>query len=389
MFRDNGKTKSVIILIILIACNLRAPITGVGSLTNTIREGLNLSAGMTGALTTVPLLAFALISPFAAKISRTIGAGKTIFLSVVLSEFGIIMRSISNGIGLFTGTVFIGLGIGVGNVLLPAVIKDKFPDRIESMTGLYTAVMQMTSTISTAVSVPLSLIIGWKNALLIWVIPVTAALILCFPNIKLKVSDRGKGSCAKDGRIYKSAMTWWITAYMGVQSFVFYSFIAWLSPIMQSKGQESFESGLILSVYVIMGIAGSCFLPLIMKKNRTQSATGMQLGCIYLIGIIAMIITDNLYILIAAISICGFTSGTCISFSMALFGLHTSNGENASRLSGIAQSVGYLIAAAGPVMLGKLYEITLDWKIPIGILALAAFFLIFAGRIVGKDKIIA
>ena len=73
MFRDNGKTKSVLILIILIACNLRAPITGVGSLTNTIREGLNLSAGMMGALTTVPLLAFAVISPFAAKISRTIG----------------------------------------------------------------------------------------------------------------------------------------------------------------------------------------------------------------------------------------------------------------------------------------------------------------------------
>ena len=114
-----------------------------------------------------------------------------------------------------------------------------------------------------------------------------------------------------------------------------------------------------------------------------------MLGSLYLLGMICMLLSPYLTgLLLPGIIVCGFCSGTCISFSMALFGLHTSDGESASRLSGLAQSVGYLVAAVGPVVLGKIFDITQSWNIPLVILTAAAVFLIAAGSVVGRDEII-
>ena len=394
---------SVIVLIILIACNLRASITGVGSLINTISGDLGLSAGTAGMLTTIPLLSFAAISPIVVLAAEKLGAGRLFIISSFVLSAGILIRSCCGQAGLFIGTVIIGMGIAVGNVLLPAVIKSIFPNRIESMTSLYTVIMQAVSAVSTAVSVPIALVMGWKAALGIWIFPALAALICCIANRRLDISqgaDEGTvcGSSADGAEtptiygakstLLKKGMTWWITSYMGVQSMMFYCFIAWLSPIMQSKGYSDIVSGYFLSVYVIMGIIGSAFLSFIMKRNKSQSSTGILLGILYLTGMICMLFSSWFFALAAGILLCGFCSGTCISFSMALFGLHTSNGNSASKLSGIAQSAGYLLAAAGPVLLGKVFDISGNWTFCMLILVAAAVYLIISGRIVGREEIV-
>ena len=396
--KDNVKLQSTIfitILIILISCNLRAPITGVGSLINTISDELELSSGAAGMLTTIPLLAFAAISPVAAYAADKIGAGRMFIISFAVLTCGIVIRSAAGKAGLFTGSVLIGAAIAVGNVLLPAVIKSKFPDRIASMTSLYTVLMQVVSAASTAISLPLSFALGWSGALGIWIIPAALTLVFCFFNRTLSISRDGerKKASEDDGRththsMYKAPMTWWITFYMGVQSMMFYCFIAWLSPMLQDKGYDDVVSGYMLSVYVIMGMVGSAVLPAVMRKNKSQSTTGVLLGALYLLGMVGMLMSSYVPMLIIGIVLCGFCSGTCISFSMALFGLHTSNGNSASKLSGTAQSTGYLIAAAGPVMLGKALDATGSWTLSMLILSAAAIFLIIAGKIVGRDEII-
>lgn len=396
--KDNVKLQSTIfitILIILISCNLRAPITGVGSLINTISDELELSSGAAGMLTTIPLLAFAAISPVAAYAADKIGAGRLFIISFAVLTCGIVIRSALGKTGIFTGSVLIGAAIAVGNVLLPAVIKSKFPDRIASMTSLYTVLMQVVSAASTAISLPLSFVLGWSGALGIWIIPAALTLVFCFFNRTLSISRDGekKKASEDDGHththsMYKAPMTWWITFYMGVQSMMFYCFIAWLSPMLQDKGYDDVVSGYMLSVYVIMGMVGSAVLPVVMRKNKSQSATGVLLGALYLLGMVGMLMSSYVPMLIIGIVLCGFCSGTCISFSMALFGLHTSNGNSASKLSGTAQSAGYLIAAAGPVMLGKALDATGSWTLSMLILSAAAIFLIIAGKIVGRDEII-
>ncbi|HIU25271.1 MAG TPA: MFS transporter [Candidatus Copromorpha excrementigallinarum] len=374
-------------LIILTACNLRAPITGVGALVDTISGDLGLSPSAAGFLTTIPLLAFAGISLLVSPLSRRLGAGNLLLAGLGLLTAGILLRSLAGNAGVFLGTAAAGAGIAVGNVLLPALVKSFFPDRIEQMTSAYTAVMQVTSAISTGISVPLAAAAGWKAALLVWALPAMGALALCITRRKTTVSEGSDKPEKGKKSMYRHPMTWWVTAYMGVQSFIFYSCIGWLSSIMQDKGMTQTEGGYMLSLYVVMGIAGSCALPFIMRKNKTQSVTGMQMGITYTAGLL-MLLCDSYVLTAAGIILCGICSGTCISFSMALFGLHTSKGREASRLSGTAQAAGYFIAAAGPVLLGRVFEAAGGWTAPLLILVGAALFLVLAGYVAGKDEII-
>lgn len=380
------KNIMLIIMVIMIACNLRAPVTCVGALVNDIQASLGLSPEAAGSITTIPLLTFAAVSPAAVFLSERIGAGKTLAAGFAVMCIGIAMRSYGGIFGMFAGTVVIGGAIGLGNVMLPAIIKSRFPDRIESLTSLYTMIMQIVSAVGTAVSVPIAAAAGWNESIFIWILPAFLAMLLCVTNRHIKVTM----PVSKENKthIYKKKITWWVTLYMGTQSFIFYCFIAWLSPMLQSRGWDDGSAGYLLSVYVVMGMAGSAFLPVIMKKNSSQSKTGVQTGVIYAAGMIAVAAAGDGIVSIIGIALCGFCSGLCISFSMALFGLHTDNGRDASKLSGFAQSAGYLIAAAGPLIWGKIYGETGSFDIPVIILVVMAVLLIFLGKKAGKEEII-
>ena len=261
------------------AVNLRAPITCVGSLINMISDDFGLSAGYAGFITTIPLLAFAAVSPAAVFISEKLGAGRIMTFSFIILNVGILMRSYGAEVGIFAGTVVMGSAIAIGNVLLPAVIKSYFPERIADMTSLYTVIMQVVSAFSTAVSVPLAVSFGWESSLSIWIISASLTVAVCFFNWNLKISNDRAGqenNITREKRsIYRKPMTWWITFYMGVQSLIFYSFIAWLSPMLQDRGYGQDMAGYVLSAFVIMGVAGSAALPFIMKRNKSQKMTGI------------------------------------------------------------------------------------------------------------------
>ena len=142
--------------IILIACCLRSPITGVGPLVSTIQGDLALGSTAAGLLTTIPLLAFAVASAVVGPLSARLGAGRTMTLSLALLVLGILCRSWCGTVGLFIGTVAVGAGIGINNVLLPGIVKSEFPDRIGPMTGLYSTFMAGFATVSGGVSVPIA-----------------------------------------------------------------------------------------------------------------------------------------------------------------------------------------------------------------------------------------
>lgn len=374
------------IIVIVISFNLRAPITCVGSLVNEIQYSLDLSPQAAGFITTIPLLMFAVISPLAVLSSDRLGMGITLTAGFAFMCGGLILRSYAGPYGMFIGTIMIGEAIGIGNVMLPAIIKSEFPEKIETMTSLYTVIMQIVSASGTAISIPIASAYGWDDSLFIWILPAAFALLMCAVNRSF--TSANSISKGKKIQIWRKAKTWWVTFYMGIQSFLFYCFIAWLSPVLQSRGFDSEFSGYLLSVYVIMGMAGSAFLPFLMKKNNSQASTGTQIGIIYAIGMMSVDLFNNGIMLIIGIVVCGFCSGMCISFAMALFGLHTENSRDASRLSGFAQSAGYLIAASGPVLCGKIYGFTESFEIPLLILSLSAALLVFVGRKAGKEEII-
>ncbi len=245
--REKKSERWLLIAIVLIACNLRAAITGVGSLVGMIQRDLSLSSTVSGLITTIPLLAFAAVSPLASGLAQKRGLGKTLFAGFVVLAAGILVRSYLGTAGLFLGTVLVGGGIAVGNVLIPALIKGRFPQRVGSLTSLYTTAMAVFSGVAAGVSVPLANQVGWRNTLAIWVVLAVLALIVWFPQRGVVLEHKAQQGQHKP--LLKSGTAWWVSVYMGVQSLLFYSFVAWLPTILQAKGLSAETAGYFFSVY--------------------------------------------------------------------------------------------------------------------------------------------
>ncbi|MED1440048.1 MFS transporter [Aeribacillus composti] len=162
------KKMLLIVGIIFAAFNLRPAITSVGPLIGYIREDLGISNGVAGLLTTIPLIVFAVLSPLAPKFASRYGNETAIFAGLVVLLAGMIIRTFGAMIGLLLGTVLIGVGIAIGNVLLPGIVKERFPDKIGLMTSVYSTAMGMLAGIASGLAIPLSegLKFGWKNAFL-------------------------------------------------------------------------------------------------------------------------------------------------------------------------------------------------------------------------------
>lgn len=390
--------------ILLISCCLRAPITGVGPMIGIIRDDLNLANSAAGMLTTIPLLAFAVVSLFVGKLSSRFQAGQVMLWGLIATGAGILCRSYLGMAGVFAGTVVIGIGIAVGNVLIPAFIKAYFPGKVGMMTGVYTSLMAIFSGIAGAVSIPMFSLWGWKNALAVWIFLLAAAILLWLPSRSCSLEKKaptlepqpqaGMVQPAAGAKgiglitLARDSMTWWVSAYMGVQSLIFYCFVAWFATIVQSKGFDAQTAGYFNSAYMLVGIPGSLILPMISDRCKNQSALAVGLGVLYMGGMASMLLTKGTSLLIASILCCGFCAGASLSFAMLLFVMHTSSAADASALSGLAQSIGYALAAAGPVCMGKLYDVTGGWTIPLVVMLVMVGVLTVAGLFSGREKII-
>ncbi|WP_106497308.1 CynX/NimT family MFS transporter [Lentibacillus sp. Marseille-P4043] len=374
--------------ILLFAANLRAPLTSVGSLVPTIRDSLGVSNAAIGIITTLPLLAFAFISPFAPKIANRFGMEKTIFLSMIILFIGMIIRSIT-GVGtLFVGTALIGIAIAFGNVLLPGFIKMSFPLKIGIITGLYTVVMNIFGGLASGFSVPLSNIggFGWQGALGAWAILVIIALILWFPQLhhstETSTSDSTKKS--KKTNMWTSFTAWQVTIFMGFQSLMFYTPMTWLPEILQANGYSPSEAGWMLSLMQFSLIPTTFVMPIIADKMNKQKVLGALTGIIFILGVLGLLSGHPSLIIISVIMI-GVGCGSGFSLSMMFFTLRTKDGYDASELSGMAQSFGYLLAALGPVLFGSLHDLTGSWTAPLFLLLIISIFVLITGWLSGRQ----
>ena len=177
---SKGNTALFMVGMIWVAFNLRPAITSVGPLIGEIRQDLGISNGLAGLLTTLPVLGFALFSLLAPKIGNHLGNERTVFLGLIILTSGIVIRSSGPIAAVFTGTALIGVGVAIGNVLLPGIVKHRFPEKTGMMTSIYSTSMGLFAAIASGVSIPLSrgLHLGWRRALLLWGIVGVIALLL-------------------------------------------------------------------------------------------------------------------------------------------------------------------------------------------------------------------
>lgn len=385
---NKHKNKLLIAGIILVACVLRTPLTGVGSLISQIRPELDLSHFLSGMITTIPLIAFAAVSPFVGKLSGTFGAGKTLTLSLFVLTAGIVLRSMGGSAGFFPGTAVIGIGIAVGNVLLPSIIKSAFPDKVGLLTGIYTTCIAISAGVSSGISIPLSHSnnFGWRGSLSIWVLLTLPAIIIWLPLWNYRTNEPSAGGQVSLKVLLRSPAAWSVTVYMGVQSLLFYSFVAWLPAILQSKGISPDSSGYYASLYQWAGIPASFAVPLLAAGYKDQKLLSAIISVIYAAGLILVLVSGGHTGLLAGVLLCGFCTGACLSLAMCLIGLRTKNASQAASLSGISQSFGYALAAVSPTLLGGIYDSMESWTVPLLVLIAMTIVLLISGVQAGRNR---
>ena len=382
------KTVLIILGVIFISFNLRAPITAIGSVIEMIQAKYALSGAAAGFITTLPLIAFAIVSPFVARFSQKIGSGNSMAVGLLFIILGELIRSYTNSMGLFAGTALLGVGIAIGNVLIPGVIKTKFPHKLGLMTGIYTSSMCIFAAVGAGTSLPLAQSLGWEHALASWIVLAIITLFIWSPQLKREpqvVAAINQPTQHKSTSIWKSGTAWWVTLFMGTQSLLFYSLVAWLPTIIVSKGMSASFSGNMALAFQLIAIPAALIIPLLCDKFKQQRGLVMFTCLLYLLGMTLFLFAQVEATLFVATILMSLGMGGSISLSIAFISLRSPNAKRTSELSGMTQSAGYLLAAVGPMLMGLIYDHLQTWTVTIFIFCALIVFLAFAGYFAGAN----
>ncbi|AIF42944.1 MFS transporter [Virgibacillus sp. SK37] len=393
VYTNNNTTKAswlLLIGVLLVGTNLRVPITSVGALITFIRDDLGISNSVAGLITTLPLLAFAILSPFAPKIANRIGMEWTIALSLAVLITGIIIRSITGITFLFIGTLFIGLAIAIGNVLIPAIIKMSFPLKIGIMTGIYAVFMNIFGALGSGLSVPISSIgnMGWQGALGIWGFLAVISLLIWLPQLRKKREPEAGVATEPKTNLWRSPLAWGVTLFMGGQSLAFYTLITWMPDMLNSIGYNPGTAGWMVFLLQAALIPTTFVVPVIAERLKNQIGLAVGTAVLFMIGFCGLLLGSVMLVPLSAILL-GIAGGSGFSLSMMFFTIRTKDGKEAAELSGMAQSFGYLLAAVGPVLAGTLHDISHGWTMPILFLLLISVMILIAGIVSGKEGMVS
>lgn len=364
------KKSSILILlgVVFLGLILRTPITAVGAIVGPLKSILDINNTVAGFITTIPLIAFAIFSPMVAKLSNKVGLEKTILLAAVIITVGLGFRFYINTYVFFLMTFIVGVGITVGNVLLPGLVKKYYPEKLGVMTGFYAVVMNVGAAVAAGISYPLlSTNIGGEKfstglAVNIWIVIAIINIFIYTAMSKNNVVSDVKDTHEKVHGYFKHSKMWTIMLSMGLQSALFYCSVSWFAEIMISKDFSPETAGLLLSISQFAQFPSTFIVPILADKlhNKLIIPTVITIG--YIVSLVGMLYTSgNFVLMLTFIVIFALAGGGSFSYVMYLFSAKSRNESEASDISGLAQSGGYLLAAIFPPLLGYIRDIS-DWN---------------------------
>jgi MFS transporter, CP family, cyanate transporter len=380
MTQRNAPVSRPILLIagiLLIGTTIRAPITGIAPVLGMIRETFSLGTAEAGALTTLPLLAFALASPFAVLFAREYGLERSLFGALVLTAVGIGLRSLDFVWCLFFGTAIIGIGIAFANVLLPSLLKRDFPGRIPSLTGAYALTAGVAAALASITAVPIAKVAGWNWALGALVLFPLAGIAVWTPQLAGRTAPaKGTAAPPHGGRIWRSALAWQVTFFFGLNSLVYYVIVAWLPAILTEAGYSPTTAGSLHGVSQLATAVPGLFFGLVVKRFKDQKIVAVGVSAMTAGSLLGLFWLPGWATLWTGLF--GFGAGATFILATAFFSLRAANPHQAASLSGMAQCVGYLTAAAAPPLAGLIHDQSRGWAMPLFLcfgfcVAMAAF----------------
>jgi cyanate transporter len=372
--------------VVLVALNQRPAVVGVAPVLRNLREDTGLSGAAAGLLTALPVLCFGAFAPVAPRLARRIGLETAVAGSLTLLAAGIALRLPSPVALLFAGSLVAGAAIAVANVLMPAYVKREFA-RPGTVMGLYSASLNLGAAASAGLTVPIGSALGWdwRGALGSWGVLAAVGLAVWIP-----VAGVGRNHTAPDAPgagswgLLRTPVARQVTVFLGLQSVQFYSFSAWLPTLLADGGVPVGRGGLLLAVCNVVGAAGALVVPAQAGRMRTQRPLVAGVVLAYLAGLVGLLVSPSSGTLLW-VAVFGIAQGGGFALALTLIVLRSATPLVAARLGGVAQCLGYLLAAVGPVVLGALHDLTGGWAWPLALLLVLVLPMVWSGWGAARD----
>ncbi|MFG2138811.1 CynX/NimT family MFS transporter [Streptomyces sp. NPDC048650] len=380
--------------IVLAALNMRAALAGVSPLLGEIGDHFHLAATASSLVTTIPLIFMGLGSIAAPKLARRWGTEAVLCGALVLLCGGIVLRIAPPVVALFAGCAVVGTAIALLNVLMPGLIKRDFPERAAGMTALYSTAMILGATVSAATAVPLEDALGgWQGSLVSWSLLAAVAAAVWIPQSVIARRGTRHGAAAatprhavEDGpKLGRSPLAWRVTLFMGSQSLIAYVIIAWLPTIFTDHGMGKGQAGLVFAFSTLVQMAGSFVVPMLAGRMRRQRLLGVAVSALMACGVTGLLVAPVAGAWLWA-ALLGIGQGGALGLALTMMVLRSGDAHTAARLSGMAQTGGYLLAAVGPLALGAVHQVTDGWTVPILLLLAVCAGLALLGLGAGRDR---
>ncbi|MFE1841095.1 CynX/NimT family MFS transporter [Streptomyces sviceus] len=399
----------VVVGIVLSALNLRPAITSLGALLEEVRDGLGMSGSVAGLLTSVPPLCFAVFGVMAPRLARRFGAGAVVCAGMVAITTGLLIRPYTGSTaGFLAASALALMGIAVSNVLMPVIVKRWFPDRVGSMTGLYSMALALGTSAAAAVTVPVTESLGgsWRSGLAVWAGLAAAAVLPWIPLVR----DRGAASAESkvarsvhtrvEGagpvrhvharveppalRITRSRTAWALAVFFGLQATAAYITMGWMAQIFRDAGVPAGTAGLLLAVTMVMGVPLAFVIPRVATRLSHQGPIVIALGVCGLAGYAGLYLAPAAgawaWAVLLGVSNCAFP------LALTMVGMRARTGAGVAQLSAFAQSTGYLISIPGPLLVGVLYQHSGGWGLPIALMIGLMIPQMAVGVLAGRDR---
>ncbi|WP_443032912.1 CynX/NimT family MFS transporter [Streptomyces sp. A1-5] len=385
-------TGIVIAGLVLAALNLRPAITSLGALLKEVRDGLGMSGTVAGLLTSVPALCFAVFGFAAPRLARRWGPGAIVCAGMAAIAVGVVVRPFAGGTpGFLAGSALTLAGIAVSNVLLPVVIKTWFPDRVGSMTGLYSMALALGTSLAAALTVPMTSALGgsWRTGLAVWALLAALAVLPWLAVLRRRPAGVAPGSGRPGAgepplRITSSPTAWALAVFFGLQATAAYITMGWMPQIFRDAGVSAGTAGVLLAVTMAMGVPLSFVLPRLASRMRHQGPLVVALGVCGLAGYTGLWLAPAAgawgWALLMGISNCAFP------LALTMIGMRSATPAGVVKLSAFAQSVGYLISIPGPLLVGTLYQHSGGWGLPIALMVGLMVPQIAVGVLAGRNR---
>jgi CP family cyanate transporter-like MFS transporter len=380
--------------IILVAATLRTAVAGLSPIVSEISDDIPLSSTAIGVLGMLPPVCFAVFGIFTPVFTRRLGLENVLLVALTAMLIGHLTRGLAGSLAiLLIGSVVTFAGLGVGNVLLPPLVKKYFPDRVGLVTSLYVTTLALSTLFPPLIAVPIADAAGWRVSLGMWLLPVVVALV---PWLAMFVRHRVQvtpGSIVEEaepalvGQVWRSSIAWALAVVFAASSLNAYAMFAWMPQLLiDTAGVTPAQAGSLLSVYAAMGIPCALLIPWLTARMKNVALLVYLGVAVFLIGDLGLLLAPAtltwLWVVMAGLGPLLFP------LALVLINLRTRTHAGSVALSGFVQSVGYTIGALGPLSVALLHEMTGAWTAPLIFLICTALAVTVAGAVIARPHLL-